>query len=137
MKLFNGPVRNNQFRRISVPTLTKTVTVADLKRAIEARDAGALSSFYADDAVMRIIDRNNPPSKPRELKGKAAIAAFHDDVCGRAMTHRVETGVSDGNQLAFTQICAYPEGMKVYCSAMIELKDGKIARQTVVQAWDE
>jgi len=26
---------------------------------------------------------------------------------------------------------------KVYCSAMIELKGGKIARQTVVQAWDE
>ena len=118
-------------------TLSKTVTVADLKRAIEARDANALSSFYADDAVMRIIDRNNPPSQPRELKGKAAIAAFHDDVCGRAMTHTIETGVSDGNQIAFTQRCAYPEGTKVYCSATIELQGGKIARQTVVQAWDE
>jgi hypothetical protein len=53
------------------------------------------------------------------------------------MTHRVETGVSDGDRLALTQSCAYPDGMKVYCSAMIELKGGKIARQTVVQAWDE
>ena len=130
-------LRNHRSGRISIATLSKAVTVADLKRAIEARDANALSSFYADDAVMRIIDRNNPPSKPRELKGKAAIAAFHDDVCGRAMTHTIETGVSDGNQIAFTQRCAYPEGTKVYCSATIELQGGKIARQTVVQAWDE
>jgi hypothetical protein len=118
-------------------TLTRTLTVADLKRAIEARDARALSSFYADDAVMRIIDRNNPPSKARILEGKAAIAAFHDDVCGRAMTHKVETGIADSDRLAFTQSCAYPDGLKVYCSTMIELRDGRIARQVVVQAWDE
>jgi hypothetical protein len=118
-------------------TLTQTVTVADLKRAIEARDSRTLASFYADDAVMRIIDHSNPPSRSRELNGKAAIAAFHDDVCGRAMTHTVETGVAAGDRLAFTQSCAYPDGLKVYCSAMIELKGGMIARQTVVQAWDE
>lgn len=113
------------------------VTVADLKRAIEARDGGTLASFYADDATLRIIDRSNPPSNPREVKGKAAIAAFHDDVCSRAMTHTVEIGVADGERLAFTQSCAYPDGSKVFCSAMLELKGGKIARQTVVQAWDE
>ena len=118
-------------------TLTKNVTVADLKRAIEARDSRVLSSFYAEDAVMRIIDHSNPPSKPRELNGRAAIEAFHDDVCGRAMTHKVEGGVADGDRLAFTQSCAYPDGMKVYCSTMIELQGGKIARQVVVQAWDE
>ena len=118
-------------------TPTKGVSVADLKRAIEARDGHALSSFYADDAVMHIIDRDNPPSRPREVRGKAAIAAFHDDVCSRAMTHKVETGVADSNRLAFVQRCAYPDGMTVLCSAMLELKGGKIAHQTVVQAWDE
>ena len=116
---------------------TKSVAIADLKRAIEARDGKALASFYADDAVMRIVDHSNPPSKPREIKGKAAITAFHDDVCGRAMTHHVESGVSEGDRLAFVQRCAYPDGLKVLCSTMIELKGGKIARQTVVQAWDE
>ncbi|TIO04482.1 MAG: nuclear transport factor 2 family protein, partial [Mesorhizobium sp.] len=25
----------------------------------------------------------------------------------------------------------------VFCAAMLELKNGRIARQTVVQAWDE
>jgi hypothetical protein len=36
-------------------------------------------SFYCDDAVVRIIDRNNPPSKPRVIKGKSAIGAFWED----------------------------------------------------------
>lgn len=111
-------------------------TLSRLKRAIEGRDAGTLASLYADDAVMRIIDRDNPPSAPRELKGRTDIAAFFDDVCGRAMVHEVESGIEDDNRLAFTQACAYPDGTRVFCSAMLELADGKITRQTIVQAWD-
>lgn len=53
------------------------------------------------------------------------------------MTHRVETSIIDGSKLAFSQACAYPDGMKVLCLAVCELKDGRVARQTVVQAWDE
>jgi ketosteroid isomerase-like protein len=116
---------------------TNAVTGAGLKRAIETRDGRALTNFYADDAVLQIVDRNNPPSKPREVKGKMAIGTFWDDICSRAMTHKVETSLADGNQLAFSQACAYPDGMKVLCMALCELKGGKIARQTVVQAWDE
>ena len=52
------------------------------------------------------------------------------------MTHKVEAGVAIGSRLAFTQSCAYPDGTKVFCSAMVDLKGGKIARQVVVQAWD-
>jgi ketosteroid isomerase-like protein len=113
------------------------VTSAALKRAIETRDGRMLAGFYADDAVLRVIDHNNPPSRPRELKGKSVIGAFWDDICGRAMTHRVETSIAEGDRLAFTQACAYPDGAKVVCMATLELKNGKIARQTVVQAWDE
>ena len=112
------------------------VSVDVLKSAIEGRDAAGLVSLYADNAVMRIIDRDNPPSRPRELRGRAAIGAFYDDVCSRAMTHKVENGVSDGRCLAFTQACAYPDGTRVFCSAMIELAGGRIARQTNVQALD-
>ena len=115
---------------------SKSVTIVGLKRAIEGRKASALASLYADDAIVQVIDRDNPPSKPRSLKGRGAIAAYFEDVCGRDMTHKVEAGVAVGNRLAFTQSCAYPDGTKVYCSAMIDLKGGKIARQVVVQAWD-
>ena len=115
---------------------SKPVTVAGLKRAIEGRKASALAGLYADDAVVHVIDRDNPPSKPRRLQGKNAITAYFDDVCGRDMTHKVEAGVTVGNRLAFTQSCAYPDGTKVFCSAMVDLKGGKISRQVVVQAWD-
>ena len=110
---------------------------AALKRAIETRDGPMLASFYADDAIVRVIDRNNPPSQPREINGKAAISEYWNDVCGRTMTHKVEVSIAEGNRLAFTQACTYPEGGKVFCMAMLELRDGKIARQTAIQAWDE
>jgi ketosteroid isomerase-like protein len=117
-------------------TLDHAVSVAELKRAIEGRDAKALIGLYADDALLRIIDHDNPPSKPREFKGRQAIAAYYDDVCGRAMAHHVEAGISNGKELAFTQACTYPDGAKVFCSAMLEIRNGKIVRQTAVQAWD-
>jgi hypothetical protein len=118
-------------------TMPNGVSVAGLKRAIEGRDAKALADLYDDNAVVDIIDRDNPPSKPRRLQGKPQIAAYYADVCGRAMTHRIEAGVTDGKDLAFTQACAYPDGTKVFCSAMLELKNGLITRQTTVQVWDE
>ena len=120
-----------------MPTKTQEVTGNAIKRAIEGRDGRTLASFYADDAVVRVIDRNNPPSKPREIKGRAAIDMFWDDMCSRAMTHKVETTIVDGDCLAFTQACSYPDGAQVYCLSVLELRDGLIARQTAVQAWDE
>lgn len=118
-------------------TKVETVNGAAIRKAIEGRDGKMLSSFYADDAVVRVIDRNNPPSKPREIRGRAAIGTFWDDICSRAMSHKVDTTIAEGDQLAFTQACAYPDGAKVFCVATLNLKGGKIARQTVVQAWDE
>jgi ketosteroid isomerase-like protein len=117
-------------------TIDTAVSVAELKRAIEGRDAKTLAAFYADDALLRIVDQDNPPSKPRELKGRPAIASYFEDVCGRAMTHRIESSVASGQTLAFTQACTYPDGTKVLCAAMLDLKDGKIVRQTAIQAWD-
>ncbi|MFZ0016854.1 MAG: nuclear transport factor 2 family protein [Acetobacteraceae bacterium] len=114
-----------------------TLTVPALRRAIETRDGTTLAGFYTDDAVLRIVDQMNPPSRPSEIKGRDAIAAYYDDVCGRTMTHRVDTAVADGDRLAFTQTCTYPDGKRVYCAATLELVGGRIARQTAIQAWDE
>ena len=110
---------------------------AVLRRAIEGNDAEALAGLYAQDAVLRIIDRSHTPSAPLELRGREAIAALYRDICGRAMTHRIEDLVADGDRVSFTEACAYPDGLKVFCAAMIALKDGRIVRQTNVQAWDE
>ena len=112
------------------------LSIPALRRAIESRDGKTLAGFYADDAVLQIIDQDNPPSRPHEIKGHDAIAAYFDDVCGRTMTHRVENGIADGDRLAFTQACTYPDGKRVFCSATLEVAAGKIARQVAVQAWD-
>ena len=80
-------------------TKTDEVTSAAIKRAIEGRDGPALASFYADDAILRIVDRNNPPSRPREVKGRSAINTFWDDICSRAMTHKVDVSITEGNRL--------------------------------------
>jgi ketosteroid isomerase-like protein len=114
----------------------ETLSIAALRRAVEGRDGRTLASFYTPDAVLRIIDAVNPPSRPREIRGREAIAAYYDDVCSRAMTHQVAFGITDGDRLAFTQDCAYPDGKRVFCSATLDLDGGKIARQIAVQAWD-
>ncbi len=114
----------------------ETLSIPALRRAIETRDGESLTGFYQDDAVLRIIDQYNPPASPQEIKGRDAIAAYYADVCGRTMTHRVEFGIAEGDRLAFTQACSYPDGKRVFCSSSLELRGGKIARQVSVQAWD-
>ena len=116
---------------------TKTNGGAGIKRAIEGRNSRILSSFYTDDALLRVIDHSNPPSRPREVKGRAPIATFWDDICSRAMIHEVDINIADERTIVFTQRCAYPDGMKVFCMSIVELDGGRIARQTAVQAWDE
>lgn len=113
------------------------VSGSALKQALEGRDGKALADFYADDAVIKIIDRNNTPSRPRQLSGRSEISAYWDDVCGRAMTHEVGPTIANGDQMAFTEACAYPDGTKVFCATVLELRDGTIANQTIVQAWDD
>jgi hypothetical protein len=45
--------------------------------------------------------------------------------------------VSDDRGAAFTVACLYPDGTNVLCATVLELENGSIARQTVVQVWDE
>ena len=111
-----------------------TLAIPVLRRAIESRDGDSLAGFYADDAVLRIIDHDNPPASPQEIKGRNAIASYYADVCGRTAMHRVNLGFAEGDRLAFIQTCTYPDGRRVFLSATLQLAGGKIARQVSVQA---
>jgi hypothetical protein len=132
-----GAIGRPERRRRAMTVKTGPVTGGAIKQAIESRNGRMLASFYAADAVVSVVDRNNPPSKPRQVRGRAAIDMFWDDICSRAMTHKIEQVITEGNRLAFTQACAYPDGAKVLCISTVELEAGLIMRQTVVQAWDE
>ncbi len=111
-------------------------TISGLRNAVETRDAKSLKSLYADDAVITIIDTDNPPSRPRTIRGAKDIGEFLDDVYSRDMTHTIELGVADGNTLAFVEGCQYDDGTRVIASSLAEVGPKGIVRQTVVQAWD-
>ena len=53
-----------------MPTNAHAVAVGDIKYAIENRDGRRLASMYAEDAMLRVVDRDNPPSKPREIRAR-------------------------------------------------------------------
>jgi hypothetical protein len=107
------------------------------RRGIEERDAATLLGLYADDAELHVVDRNDQPSHPKIISGRAAIGEYFADVCGRDMTHTIERLVVSGDNAAFVQSCRYPGGARVLCIAVLDLKDGLIVRQSGVQAWDE
>lgn len=120
--------------------MTTTQTAFDLRaltRAIEERDATAQLAHYDDDAEVRLVDRDNTPGSPRVLRGKAAIREWLEDLSARDMTHRVEQQVVQGDSATFVEACRYPDGTNVLCSAVLELRDGRIARQLVMQVWDD
>jgi len=108
-----------------------------MRHAIEERDYDALVAFYADDAELRTINRNTTPSSPLILRGKEEISEMLRDVSSREMTHRVEDEVIGEGRVAFNEACEYPDGVRVLGATTMELRDGKIVRQTNVEAWDE
>ncbi|AGA34699.1 hypothetical protein TVNIR_3062 [Thioalkalivibrio nitratireducens DSM 14787] len=117
---------------------TVTANLSDnLHRALEEHDLNLLLSLYADDADLRVIDQRHPPSTPLELHGKEAITNYFREIFERPLTHRIEEEVVADDHMAFTEACEYADGMRVFCSAMMQLRDGKIVREVDVQAWDE
>lgn len=108
-----------------------------LHSAIENCDVDSMLNLYADNAEMRVIDRDHPPSKPLELRGKEAISTYLRDVYGREMTHRVVNEVVGRNNLSYSEDCQYPDGTRVFGNFMVEIDGGMIVRETEVQAWDE
>ncbi|BET45755.1 nuclear transport factor 2 family protein [Kitasatospora aureofaciens] len=108
-----------------------------LRRGIEGETAAPLLSLYARDAEVRIVDRYDQPSRPKVLHGRDEIAEMLDDVYSRDMTHRMGRCVVQGDQVAFSEECTYPDGVRVLAESMLSLRDGEIVEQTMIQAWDE
>ena len=100
---------------------TVTSPITSLKDAIESRDAEGVTAWYADNAVLTILDRDNPPAAPASYRGLEAIGAYYRDICGRNMEHSVEDLVSTNDGLGYTQRCRYPDGTRVVCVTVARL----------------
>jgi ketosteroid isomerase-like protein len=118
-------------------TTETTFAIETFRRGIEERDANALLDLYAEDAEIRIVDRTSPPSSPRVLRGRQAIAEYLTDVNGRDMTHHLERVVVQADTAAYLESCRYADGTRVLCSGVLDLAGNRIIRQFGVQAWDE
>ena len=70
---------------------TVTSPITSLKDAIESRDAEGVTAWYADNAVLTILDRDNPPAAPASYRGLEEIGAYYRDICGRNMEHSSKT----------------------------------------------
>ena len=117
-----------------------TITTFDLDRfaqAAETRDAATQLSMYGPDAVVTINNKISQPGAPRVLRTREEIKAWLEDMYAREMTHVVKHRVLDETGAAYTQACRYPDGTNVLCATVIELEDGVIAGQTVLEVWDE
>lgn len=110
---------------------------AKLRTALEESDARSLLELYADDATMKVVDRNRPPSSPMILDGKHKIDAFWVDVCSREMTHKVTQEVLGPERVSFIEECLYPDGCRVLSAMTLNLRAGRIIEHVTVQAWDE
>jgi hypothetical protein len=115
---------------------TTAIDVDAIRRAHADHDAELLTSLYADTAESITVDANNPPSRPRVLRGREEIARHWEDVMSRGMTHEVQRVVRGDDSLAYQVACRYDDGTRVLATGVCELEGGKIARETIVQAWD-
>jgi nuclear transport factor 2 (NTF2) superfamily protein len=116
---------------------TSKLDLETLNRAYESRDAELALSLYTDDAGVRIVDRNNTPSSPRELHGKEEIDEYLRDVFSRDTTHQLEREIIAKDRVAFNVACQYPDGVRVLAAESMELREGKVAEQVELVAWDE
>ena len=71
------------------------------------------------------------------LRGKEQSPEYLADVCGRDMTHRIETEDVGQYRIAFNEACEYPDGIRVLAAATLDVRDGRIFRQVNAEAGDE
>ena len=101
-------------------------------------DPKAQLDFFRDDDR---VDRDRP-AHAAELAGVCCAAATPSPrCCAASPTRGIKTTVVDGliagDRGAIAIRCEYPQGGLVRENALIELRDGKIARWEGVQAWDQ
>ncbi len=68
-----------------------------LRHVVEHSDADLFASLYANDAEVRVLNRDTPPGSPFELHSEEEIAEYLRDVFDQQVTHRIEQESSPEN----------------------------------------
>jgi len=115
-------------------------TNLDLDALVQAtRDGGAaaLADHVADDVELVQIDSRTPPATPAVHRGRETLLALAEDLERRGIRMRIDDGLLAGDRGALRIVCSYPDGKQVVEHALLTLREGKIARWSGVQAWDD
>jgi hypothetical protein len=128
---------SRELRRDTEAGSTPQRLLDEIREGYRARDAARIAAAYADDAECTIVNRNNPPSHPMVIRGRAELLDMLRDICSREMTHEiVEFGVA-ASTLSYRVECRYPDGCKVVGIYHSTVRDGRIAREYSIDCWDE
>jgi ketosteroid isomerase-like protein len=106
------------------------------KRGYEEWDVETLLGLYADDVELFQVDRDNPPSAPRVRHGKEVFRGMFEHCAAAGVDATVQNAVADGGRAAATVTCEFPGGRKIAANTILELEDGRIVRERMIQAGD-
>lgn len=109
---------------------------AAYKRACESQDIEAWLSFYAPDAEWIAYRHDAPPRAPSRVAGARQIGEFLRRVRATKVKIAIHDEVLGHTRAAFSATCTLPSGDRVIENVIIHYRDGKIARQVDVEAWD-
>lgn len=117
-----------------------THTILDLdalKNATQNGGAAGLADCITDDIEFTQTDQRTPPAAPAVHRGREALLALAEDLEHRGIQFRIDDGFIAGDRGALRVICTYPDGKQVVEHTLLTVRDGKIARWSGVQAWDQ
>jgi uncharacterized protein (TIGR02246 family) len=123
----------------------KRALIDEIRRALQNNDLEAFASLYAEDATMEEVSSLSPPAHPTVAHGRAAILErlrdeiLRDPVSGWSrQLERTEVidELETDEALAFTEVRTYAAGDKVLAQHLAHKKNGRIAHDRLVVAWD-
>ncbi|MCC7276480.1 MAG: nuclear transport factor 2 family protein [Alphaproteobacteria bacterium] len=106
------------------------------KEAFVGKNRDAWLGFFADDAEWIEYRHNAPPRSPNRMSGKQQIGSFLTGVCGAPVRLAISDEVLGRDRAAFCVTCELPNGNRIIEHVIIHVRDGRIARQVDVEAWD-
>jgi ketosteroid isomerase-like protein len=116
---------------------TTVFDLHDLREHVAAGDTAAFGAMLADDVEWRLVDQRTPPAAPAVRHGRDAVLEMIRGARERGIVTHVTDGFVAGDRVALQLTCTYPTGGLVVENALVELRAGRIARWSGVQAWDE
>jgi SnoaL-like domain len=109
------------------------------RRAVAASsdDPEGQLEFFHEQIEWIEIDQRTPPSSPAVLRGRNAVSEMLRGFTSRGIKATVSDALVAGDRGAIAICCEYPQGGLVREHALIQIREGKIARWEGVQAWDQ